>query len=489
MKNRKVKIGICFSLISILTVGAACVISSEPSVEYFGNEEVNTSNDHKVTISVKENPLGAISYPYYFPIKLEEGWPISLRGHQVSDAGDPSKYIFMFDYPITEQSFGNMRDADRRYTNVNKIDGITSITVDYDYDKDEGRRSEVRLKTWFEGDEKDDLRANVEILKPGVPATFANTHPCYFSLDTIEAADYLAGVTYVKSITITYTCEKTVSPYDPLNTFEFDFDKVNKTATLTGVVNPDNFYGALTIPSHVADLGDPNTLYTITKIGNAVFTRPECKDRISNVTLPDTITEIGDFAFAKSSITNINMPDGLKIIGHNAFENTNLQSIDLHNVTTIGERAFYGCTTLISDLDLSNVTGLGNYVFARTGVKQVTYSNYLTTVPTGTFKSSSLRNITLDDRVTSIGDNAFNGANLHDLVLPSKLVSIGAGAFGFNDNLFNVTLPASVTTVSSLAFTNEMYNVNVHVSFAEGNTPAGFAADWVGDKATIVYVA
>lgn len=86
---------------------------------------------------------------------------------------------------------------------------------------------------------------------------------------------------------------------------------------------------------------------------------------IKNIILPDTLTKIGEEAFAYSSLTSITIPNNVTSIGNYAFE----ECEELENVTlgtslqVIGEGAFYGCPKLKEIIIPDSVTVIHDYAF------------------------------------------------------------------------------------------------------------------------------
>ena len=93
----------------------------------------------------------------------------------------------------------------------------------------------------------------------------------------------------------------------------------------------------------------------------------------TSVTIPDTIdgksvTSIGNEAFYKcTSLTSVTIPDSVTSIGAFAFEDcTSLTSVTIpDSVTSIGYCAFYWCSSLTSVTIPDSVTSIGIYAFRR----------------------------------------------------------------------------------------------------------------------------
>ena len=82
-----------------------------------------------------------------------------------------------------------------------------------------------------------------------------------------------------------------------------------------------------------------------------------------DVTIPAGVTSIGDFAFSGcTSLTSITIPDSVKIISQSAFSScTSLTSITIpESVTSIEYHAFQGCTGLTSIMVLRDTPPFGD---------------------------------------------------------------------------------------------------------------------------------
>lgn len=68
--------------------------------------------------------------------------------------------------------------------------------------------------------------------------------------------------------------------------------------------------------------------------------------KITEITIPESVTNIGESAFSGTSLKNLEIPNGVQTIGKAAFSNTRLVSVSVPaSVTTIGEDAFVAQAT------------------------------------------------------------------------------------------------------------------------------------------------
>ena len=171
------------------------------------------------------------------------------------------------------------------------------------------------------------------------------------------------------------------------------------------------------------------------------------------------VTSIGESAFKGcTSLTSVTVPDSVTSIGDSAFSDcTSLTSVTIpDNVTSIGDSAFSDCTSLTSITIPDSVTSISNFAF---------------------YKCTSLTSVTVPNSVTNIGESAFNGCtSLTSVTIPNSVTNIGESAFNGCTSLTSVTIPDSVTSIghSALSGCSNLKSVNYNGTKAQRKSISGY---------------
>ncbi len=173
--------------------------------------------------------------------------------------------------------------------------------------------------------------------------------------------------------------------------------------------------------------------------------------------IPDSVTSIGNYAFAGCAYTTITLPDNITSIGKGAFSVcSSLTSITIPNsVTSIGDKAFHSCRSLTSITIGNGVTSIGDEAFVYcTSLTSITIPDGVTSIGAGAFRyCESLTSVTIGNSVTSIGSSAFYGCtSLTSIVIPDSVTSIGDEAFYDCDHLASITIGDNVKSIGANAF-------------------------------------
>ena len=170
-----------------------------------------------------------------------------------------------------------------------------------------------------------------------------------------------------------------------------------------------------------------------------------------------TRTSVRNCGHSLSEIKKVIIKKGITSIGNWAFYDcSSLNSIEIPNsVTSIGESAFNGCSSLNSIEIPNSVTSIGEGAFGRcSSLNSIEIPNSVTSIGEHAFRGcSSLNSIEIPNSVTSIGDYAFYScSSLNSIEIPNSVTSIGWGAFEDCSSLNSIEIPNSVTSIGYCAF-------------------------------------
>jgi len=253
-------------------------------------------------------------------------------------------------------------------------------------------------------------------------------------------------------------------------------DGLNSSGQFTNVTINGNWAFCKQTGGIVAYLGSESSInipdkidnITVTGIGAYAFSSP----KITNVTIPNTVTTIGVSAFGSCiNLTNITIPNSVKSISSHAFADCiSLTNITIpSSVTKMGDSIFLRCINLTNVIVENGITVLGNDTFSCcVKLTNITLPNTLTSIGFNAFQGCmSLKNIVIPSGVTIIGSYAFYHCNnLTSLTLPDGLTDIGMGAFKNCTSLTNITIPSSVQNIKTRE--NGPLNTVIETNLFEG---------------------
>jgi hypothetical protein len=186
---------------------------------------------------------------------------------------------------------------------------------------------------------------------------------------------------------------------------------------------------------------------------------------ISSLTIPAGLTVIGESAFAanaqtegdsapnKNVLQSLVIPDTVLEIGAYAFKDCGIQSLRLgRRLTTIGAEAFRG-NDIQSLVIPDAVTTLGASAFRDCGIEILQLGRGLTAIEQRTFSNNKITALTIPAFVTLVSPNAFTGNPLTGITIPASLAAYSPGVRGF-ENAFVGTSPVHVVLPSNVAEEN-----------------------------------
>ena len=167
-----------------------------------------------------------------------------------------------------------------------------------------------------------------------------------------------------------------------------------------------------------------------------------------NITLPSSLTDIGESAFLNCALIN-NVPSSIKSFGDSSFSGTNIKTLNLSNRNyslDIGEGAFKDCKNLESvTFENSRTCEFKGHIFE--GCKKlsgIALPRDIDAIPDYFAYDSGLSGeLILPDSVTKIGEYAFSKTKITSLYIPENVTNINDYAFASTEKLSSVIIEDS----------------------------------------------
>ncbi|QKX38297.1 leucine-rich repeat protein [Metamycoplasma hominis] len=284
----------------------------------------------------------------------------------------------------------------------------------------------------------------------------------------------------IKSITIPGSVKE-------IDGWAFDFSKISHISINLNNKNfeiKDNFFIDKNNKKILAYLDKKVTKVTIPdsvkEIGKGAFSN--CKN-LNEVSLNEGLEKIGDEAFSSTKIESITIPGSIKEIGEGALSFWDIRSISINSnnknfeiednffidknnkkilayldkeatkvtipdsVKEICKGAFYGCKNLKEVILNEGLEKIGAEAFKYTNIESITIPGTVKEIGVEAFRHTNIKSITIPNSVKEIGERAFFGCqNLNEVILNEGLEKIGAKAF-YHTSIESITIPGSVKEI------------------------------------------
>ena len=158
---------------------------------------------------------------------------------------------------------------------------------------------------------------------------------------------------------------------------------------------------------------------------------------LTELTIPGGISLHSECLSYCNKLKNVVIEVGVTEIPDCAFQYSSLQTITLPNtIETIGEKAFYGCSSLISltipesvtSLSYGALSGAKGELIIESKIIEANFSK--TTIPVKTWlKDSKFSKLTIGDNITKIGEYAFQDYDIDTITIGRAVEYIGYYAF------------------------------------------------------------
>ena len=205
----------------------------------------------------------------------------------------------------------------------------------------------------------------------------------------------------------------------------------------------------------------------------------------SPLIIPETVIEIEDYGLHGGDFSEILGGESIARVGSHAFENSLINNIELSNtLTSIGDYAFANCDNITSITIPESVTSLGDYLFDECGsLTDIVIKCPIKELPENLFNyyySNNITNILLPDGIENLNIDMFRYTRCYqhkpywedglfyignylisaenysnsEMIVKEGTKVIGENIFDnwYNSPVINVQLPQSVEKISERAF-------------------------------------
>lgn len=182
---------------------------------------------------------------------------------------------------------------------------------------------------------------------------------------------------------------------------------------------------------------------------------------IHRLILPESIQEIGNFAFSRMLLEQVNIPKSLKVLGHSCFSNCHYLSTDPliipEGVTSIPAQCFLNCQCFKKVVLPSTLITIERQSFYNTRVEEVNFPEGLEEIQMAAFLGSDLIEAILPNTLKAVSISIFSMCpGLKRIKIPEGIEMIPAFFASMCPLLETINIPKGVTTIGEGAFSGDV---------------------------------
>ena len=235
---------------------------------------------------------------------------------------------------------------------------------------------------------------------------------------------------------------------------DYSFRSIRFNVNTTGSVN---YLGNLHNPFVVAyqKVGTPSSISLEDGCRIVADNFYKSCSSLTKLTLPKTLVNIGDYAFAWGGLTSLSLPNSLQYIGEYAFyDNGSLKTLNMGTgVEKVEAMAFSDCA--ITNLSLSSsLSYIGEQAFSRLKVTSLTLPASVRYIGTNAFSGSeSIKTLTMSEGIETIDEKAFQDlASVTKIEIPNSVTTLGESACRWCTKMTYLSIGDGITYIPSNAF-------------------------------------
>ena len=178
---------------------------------------------------------------------------------------------------------------------------------------------------------------------------------------------------------------------------------------------------------------------------------------LRRIILPESIQEIGDFAFSRMEIKQINIPKSLRKFGRSSFSNCHWLSTNPlvipEGVTSIPPQCFINCQCFKELVLPSTLNTIKELAFYNTRVEKVNFPEGLEHIKAAAFYGCDLIEAILPGTLKELSDGTFSMCpKLKEIKIAEGITKIPFDFVSYCQSLEKVNIPKSVTVIEDDAF-------------------------------------